>query len=289
VCLSLQENIAHALSIVCISGRQADYFAGRSTPVHQASQEIGVYGRVEADSRNMSILGSISHGRQQAASLLEGAPRSNIDNLVYGQGSSTSGYGAGLPPGRDYAAGKGLLHPSSDPDYRDSILPRVHPGISMVDERRVDRLGYRRELELRDEERRSDLLLEREKELEWERERELRDLRDRERERERERERDRERQREREREMEREREREQRERERLRERRVKERERDRKHRADPRRELASPKATGDRRHSSSVRSEKPLRRISPRRDAVHRWTSMFSLQLCGFSRLLLRH
>jgi hypothetical protein len=277
VCLSLQESIARALSIVCISGRQADYFAGRSAPVHQAPQEIGAYGRVEADSRNMSILGSVPYGRQQAASLLEGAPRSNIDNLVYGQGSSTSGYGAGLPPGRDYAAGKGLLHPSSDPDYRDSILPRVHPGISMVDERRADRIGYRRELELRDEERRRDLLLEREKELEWERERELRDLRDREREREHER--DRERQRERERERDREREREQRERERLHERREKERERDRRHGADPRRELTSPKATGDRRRSSSVRSEKPLRRISPRRDAVHRWNSMFSAAL----------
>ncbi|TVU07901.1 hypothetical protein EJB05_41277, partial [Eragrostis curvula] len=252
--------------------RQADYFAGRSAPVHQASQDIGAYGRVEADRGNVSILGSVPYGRQQTASLLEGAPRSNIDNLVYGQGSSSSGYGAGLPPGRDYAAGKGLLHPSSDPDYRDSILPRAHPGMSMVDERRADRIGYRRELDLRDEERRRDLLLEREKELEWERERELRDLRDRERERERERERDRERQREREREREREHEREQRERERLRERREKERERDRKHGADPR-PAASPRVPGDRRRSSSVRSEKPLRRISPRRDAVHRHRS----------------
>lgn len=235
----------------------------------------------------MSILGTAPYGRQQAGSLLEGAPRTNIDSL-YGQGSSSSGYGAGLPPGRDYSSGKGLLHPSSDPDYRDSILPRVHPGISMVDERRVDRIGYRRELDIRDEERRRDLMLEREKELEWERERELRDLRDRERERERERERDRERLlRERERERERERDRE-REREHLRERREKERERDRKQAADPRRERTPPRVPGDRRRSSSVRSEKPVRRISPRREAVHRWTSMFLLQLCGCNRLLLR-
>ncbi|XP_062229048.1 protein SHORT ROOT IN SALT MEDIUM 1-like isoform X2 [Phragmites australis] len=253
--------------------RQADYFAGRSAPIHQGSQEIGAYGRVEADNRNMSILGTAPYGRQQAASLLEGAPRTNIDSLVYGQGSSSSGYSTGLPPGRDYASGKGLLHPSSDSDYRDSIVPRGHPGISMVDEHRVDRISYRREMDLRDEERRRGLLLERENELEWERERELRDLRDRERERERERERDRERLREREREREHEREREQRERERLRERREKERERDRKHGAEPRREHTPPRAIGDRRRSSSVRSEKPLRRISPRRDAVHRHRS----------------
>ncbi|AQK82538.1 ATP/GTP-binding protein family [Zea mays] len=251
--------------------RQADYFAGRSAPVHQASQEIGVYGRVDADNHNMSILGTTPYGRQQAASLLEGAPRTNIDSL-YGQRSSSAGFGAGLPPGRDYASGKGLLHPSSDPDYRDSILPHVHPGVSMIDDRRIDRIGSRRELDLRDEERRRDLILEREKELEWERERELRDFRDRERERERERERDLERLlREREREREREHERE-RERERLRERREKERERERKRGADPRREHTPSRGPGDRRHSS-LRSEKPVRRISPRRDAGHRHRS----------------
>uniref|UniRef100_A0A0D9WR99 DBC1/CARP1 catalytically inactive NUDIX hydrolase domain-containing protein n=1 Tax=Leersia perrieri TaxID=77586 RepID=A0A0D9WR99_9ORYZ len=241
--------------------RQADYFAGRSAPIHQGSQEIGAYGRVEADHRNLSILGTAPYGGQQSSSLLGGAPRTNIDSLSYGQGSSSSGYGMGLPPGRDYAPGKGLLH-SSDSDYRDSILSRVHPGISMVD----DRAGYRRELDLRDEERRRDLLLEREKERERERERELRDLRDRERERERERDRERLRERERERELER-------ERERLRERRMKERERDRKHPADSRREHTPPRTPGDRRRSTSVRAEKPLRRLSPRRDAVHRHRS----------------
>jgi hypothetical protein len=58
---------------------------------------------------------------------------------------------------------------------------------------------------------------------------------------------------------------------------MKERERDRKHPADSRREHTPPRTPGDRRRSSSVRAEKPLRRPSPRRDAVHRWTSMFSL------------
>uniref|UniRef100_J3MF26 EF-hand domain-containing protein n=1 Tax=Oryza brachyantha TaxID=4533 RepID=J3MF26_ORYBR len=246
--------------------RQADYFAGRSAPIHQGSQDIGAYGRVEADHRNLSILGTAPYGGQQSASLLGGAPRANIDSLSYGQGSSSSGYGMGLPPGRDYASGKGLLHPSSDSDYRDSILSRVHPGISMVDERAVDRVGYRREMDLRDEERRRDLILEREKERERERERELRDLRDRERERERERDRERLRERERERELER-------ERERLRERRMKERERDRKHPADSRREHTPPRTPADRRRSSSVRADKPLRRLSPRRDAVHRHRS----------------
>ncbi|KAL5225939.1 hypothetical protein ABZP36_012578 [Zizania latifolia] len=239
--------------------RQADYFAGRSAPIHQGSQEIGAYGRAEADHRNLSILGNAPYGGQQSASLLGGAPRTNIDSLAYGQGSSSSGYGMGPPPGRDYASGKGLLHPS-DSDYRDSILSRVHPGISMVDERAVDRVGYRRELDLRDEERRRDLLLEREKE--HERERELRDLRDRERERDRERLREREREREL-----------GHERERLRECRMKERERDRKHGADSRREHTPPRTSGDRRRSSSVRAEKPLRRLSPRRDAVHRHRS----------------
>uniref|UniRef100_A0ACD5X352 Uncharacterized protein n=1 Tax=Avena sativa TaxID=4498 RepID=A0ACD5X352_AVESA len=237
--------------------RQADYFAGRTGPIHQGSQEIGAYGRAEADHHSMSLLGSVTYGGQQQASVLGRTQRSNMDSLVYGQGSSSSGFGMGLPPGRDYASGKSLLQPASESDYRDSILPRVHPGISMVDERTGDRVGYRRELDLRDDERRRDLLWEKEKEREWEYEQELRD-------REIERERDRERERERER---RERER---EREHLRIRREKERERDRKHVAVARRERTPPRRPVERRQSSSVRSEKPLRRLSPRRDAVHR-------------------
>ena len=177
-----------------------------------------------------------------------------MDSLVYGQGSSSSGFGVGLPPGRDYAPGKSLMQPASESDYRDSI-PRVHPGISMVDERTGDRVGYHREVDLRDDERRRDLLWEKEKEREWEYEQVLRG-----------------REIERERDMERERERRERERERerLRVRQEKERQRDRKHVAVPRRERTPPRTPGERRRSSSVKSEKPLRRLSPRRDAVHR-------------------
>ncbi|XP_044981802.1 protein SHORT ROOT IN SALT MEDIUM 1-like [Hordeum vulgare subsp. vulgare] len=241
--------------------RQADYFAGRTGPVHQGSQEVGAYGRVEADHHSLSSLGSVSYGGQQQASVLGGTQRTNMNSLVYGQGSSSSGYVMGLPPGRDYALGKSLLHASSESDYRDSILPRVHPGIPMVDERTGDRVCYRRELDLRDEEHRRGLLWEREKEREWEHEQELQH-------REMEREQDREREHERLRERERERGRE-RERVHLRERREKERERDRKHVAIPRREHTPPRTPGERRRSS-VRSEKPLRRLSPRRGVLHR-------------------
>ncbi|XP_047090309.1 protein SHORT ROOT IN SALT MEDIUM 1-like [Lolium rigidum] len=237
--------------------RQADYFAGRTGPIHQGSQEISAYGRAEADHHSLPVLGSVPYGGQQQASVLGRTQRSTMDSLVYGQGSSSSGFGVGLPAGRDYASGKSLLQPASESDYRDSILPRLHPGVSMVDERTGDRLGYRRELDLRDDERRRDLLWEKEKEREWEYEQELRH-------REIERERDRERERERER---RERER---EREHLRVRREKERERDRKHVAVPRRERTPPRRPVERLQSSSVRSEKPLRRVSPRRGAVHR-------------------
>ncbi|VAH90098.1 unnamed protein product [Triticum turgidum subsp. durum] len=243
--------------------RQADYFAGRTAgPVHQGSQEVSAYGRVEADHHSLSIAGSVPYGGQQQASILGGTQRTNMDSLVYGQGSSGSGYVMGLPPGRDYASGKSLLHPSSESDYRDSILPRVHPSIPMVDERTRDRVGYRRELDLRDEEHRRGLLWEREKEREREREQELRNH-------EMEREQDREREHQRLRERERERGRE-RERVRLRERRENERERDRKHVAIPRREHTPPRTPGERRRSSSVRPEKPLRRLSPRRDVLHR-------------------
>ncbi|XBH56534.1 hypothetical protein VPH35_078335 [Triticum aestivum] len=242
--------------------RQADYFAGRAGPVHQGSQEASAYGRVEADHHSLSILGSVPYGGQQQASILGGTQRTNMDSLVYGQGSSGSGYMMGLPPGRDYASGKSLLHASSESDYRDSILPRVHPSIPMVDEPTRDRVGYRRELDLRDEEHRRGLFWEREKEREWEREQELQYH-------EMERKQDREREHECLRERERERGREQ-ERVRLRERRENERERDRKHVAIPRREHTPPRTPSERRHSSSVRSEKPLRRLSPRRDVLHR-------------------
>ncbi|KAF7049273.1 hypothetical protein CFC21_057840 [Triticum aestivum] len=242
--------------------RQADYFAGRAGPVHQGSQEASAYGGVEADHHSLLILGSVPYGGQQQASILGGTQRTNMDSLVYGQGSSGSGYVMGLPPGHDYASGKNLLHASSESDYRDSILPRVHPSIPMVDEPTRDRVVFRRELDLRDEEHRRGLLWEREKEREWEREQELR-YHEMERKQDREREHERLRERERERGLEQ-------ERVRLRERRENGRERDRKHVAIPRREHTPPRTPRERRRSSSVRSEKPLRRLSPRRDVLHR-------------------
>lgn len=204
---------------------------------------------MDTDPRGLSLLGSAPYGGQHAASILGGAPRRSMDELIYAQGSSSAGYGVGLPPGRDYVAGKGLRGPSLESDYQGSILSRAHPslGVSMLDERKDDRNAYHREIEIREEERHRELMREREK-----RERE-----------ERVRERDRER-----------------ERDRLRERRDKERERDRKHL--PRRERTPPRATRDRRGSSTLRDEKRLRRVSPhrvspRREALHRWTFMFSL------------
>ena len=77
--------------------------------------------------------------------MLEGAPRTNIDSLDCRPRPSSSGY-------RNYASGKGLLHRPLESDYQDGILSHVHPGISMGDERTVDCISYRRELDLRDEE-----------------------------------------------------------------------------------------------------------------------------------------
>ncbi|XP_073010931.1 protein SHORT ROOT IN SALT MEDIUM 1 isoform X1 [Typha latifolia] len=237
-----QQQILKAQSLQSGSDmRQADYFAARAAPTHHGSQDTSSYGgRLDADPRSLSILGSAPYGGQHAASLLGGAPRRNVDDLVYAQGSSSASYGVGLPPGRDYGAGKGLHGPTIESNYQGSVMSRGHPGfgVSMDDERKDDRTAYRRELEIRDEERRRELMREREKERERE-----------------------ERQRERERE---------RERERLRVRREKERERDRKRGPDSRRERTPPRATRERRGSSSIRDEKPLRRVSPRRDAVHR-------------------
>ncbi|URD78443.1 cell division cycle and apoptosis regulator 1 [Musa troglodytarum] len=214
--------------------RQDEYFAARTVPSHHGSQEISSYGaRTDADPRGLSVYGATSYGGQVAASILGGAPRRNVDDLMYVQGSSNAAYGVGLPPGRDYAAGKGILGPPHESNYQANVLSRTHPtlGVSMVDERNDDRNAYRRELEIREEERRRELMREREKE----------------------RERDREREREREREHERER-----ERERLRERRDKERERDRKHGPDSRRERTPPRTTRDRRGSSLIKDEKAV-------------------------------
>ena len=218
---------------------------------------------MDVDPRSLPILGSGPYGNQHAASILGGAPRRNVDEL-YTQDPSSAAYGVGLPPGRDYAR-KGLHGPSVESDYQ--ALSRGHPslGVSIVDERKDDRSAYRRELE-RDEERRRELIREKEKKRERE---------------------ERERQRERER-----------ERERLLERRDRERERDRKRAPDARRERSPPRATRERRGSSSLKDERTRkvsprrasprrasprratpRRVSPRREAVHRWNSVFFLYL----------
>ena len=213
---------------------------------------------MDVDPRSLPILGSGPYGSQHAASILGGALGRNVDELC-AQGSSSAAYGVGLPHGRDYT-GKGLHGPLLESDNQ--TLSRGHPslGVSIVDERKDDISAYRRELE-RDEERRRELIREKEKKRERE---------------------ERERQRERER-----------ERERLLERRDRERERDRKRAPDARRERSPPRATKERRGSSSLKDERTRkvsprrasprratpRRVSPRREAVHRWNSVFFLYL----------
>ena len=207
-------------------------------------------GRVDADPR-VAVVGNSSYSGKSAPSILGAAPQRNIDDLMYAQASSNPGYGVSLPPGRDYGMGKGLHGTSLESDFHGSISSRS--GHSRLDELKDER--YARELDLREEERR--------------RER----LRDRERERERDRERDRERERERDRERERER-----ERKRLLDIREKERERDRerKRALERRTERTPSRASLDRRGSSLTKDTKPLRRDSPRREAVHRWILMFN-------------
>ena len=195
-----------------------------------------------------------------------------MDEHTYPQGSSSAGYGVGLPPGRDYVAGKGLHGPSVESDYQGSVLSRGHSsiGVSMINERKDDRDGLRREFEIREEERRRELMRERERE------------RDRERERERERDREREKERERIRILERrERERE-RDRERERERREKERERERKREADARRARTPPKAAREHRASSSAANERSVQRVTPRREMLHRLNLMISYPAIGY-------
>ncbi|KAF4394795.1 hypothetical protein F8388_015701 [Cannabis sativa] len=228
------------------NARETDYLAARAAASRHPTQDLITYGgRVDADSRNISLLGASSYNTQHAPSILGAAPRRNADDLVYAQSSSNPGYGVSLPPGRDYAMGKGLHASSLETDYPSSVLPRS--GHARIDELKDDRASYLREFELREEERR--------------RER----LRDRERDREREKERDRDRDREREREKERDR-----ERERILERREKERERERKRALEVRRDRSLPRVSRDRRGASLLKEGRPLRRESPQREALHR-------------------
>lgn len=213
---------------------------------------------MDADPRSLSMLGASSYSGQHTPSILGAAPRRNVDDLMYPQSSSNPGYGVSLPPGRDYATGKGLHGPSLDSDYPSSVLPRG--GHSRIDERKDDRASYLREFELREEERRRERLRERE--------------RDREREKERERERDREREREREKEF---------ERQRILDRREKERERERKRAFEIRRERTPLRVSKDRRGSSLLKEGRPLLRDSPHHEALHRWILMFHFASCSNS------
>lgn len=247
------------MTIIYISGRQAEYLAARAAPIHPGSQDFSSYGgRMDVDPHGLPILSSSQYGTPHSASIL-GAPRRNIDDLIYTQGSN-AGYGVSLPPGRDYISGKGLLG-STGSEYQGSIMPRDHLnlGIPKITERKDDRDAFRRELEMREEERRRELLREREREKERERDRE-------------------------------------RERERERERRDRERDRDHRHGLDSRRERTPPRSSRDRRASSAKKDERPRhvsprrsptrrtsprrvtpRRVSPRREAAHRWNLIFSL------------
>lgn len=193
------------------------------------------------------MLSASLYGGQHAPSILGAAPRRNVDDLMYAQSSSNPGYGVSLPPGRDYATGKGLHDPSHDSDYQGSMLTRADH--SRIDEHKDDRASYLRDYEQREEERRHERLRERDRD------------REREKERERERERDRER-----------------DRERMLDRREKERERDRKRPLEIRRERTPPRISRDRRGSSLAKEGgRPLRRDSPRRESLHRWIPMFIL------------
>ncbi|KAE9605540.1 putative Cell cycle and apoptosis regulator protein [Lupinus albus] len=153
--------------------RQADYLAARAAASRHPTQDLMSYGgRMDSDPRASSMLSAASYSGQHAPSILGAAPRRNVDDLLYSQNASNPGYGVSLPPGRDYASGKGLHGNAMELDY------------SGVD-RKDDRASYLREFEQMEEERRRERLRERDRDREREKERER--LQDRERERERER------------------------------------------------------------------------------------------------------
>ncbi|KAK3037780.1 hypothetical protein RJ639_030699 [Escallonia herrerae] len=234
-----QEQLLKAQSLQSASldggSRQGDYLATRGATIRRPAQELMSYGgRMEADARTLSMLSSTAYGGQHAPSILGAAPRGAIDDLAYAQSSSNPGYGVSLPPGRDYATGKGLHGTSHESDY------------SRIDERKDDRV-YARELERREEERHRDRLRDREKDREREKERE--------RERERDRERERERLRKRERTLE-----------------QREKDKDREHKRGPeiKRDRTPLRISRDRRGSSATKDGKFSRRESPRHEASHR-------------------
>ncbi|KAK4263478.1 hypothetical protein QN277_028877 [Acacia crassicarpa] len=235
------------------SSRQTDYLAVRAAASRHPTQDILPYGgRIDADPRGSSMLSAASYSGQHAPSILGAAPRRSVDDLLYSQSASNPGYGVSLPPGRDYASGKGLHGSAMESDYSESVLSR-----SMHKDHKDDRASYLREFELREEERRRERLREREREREREKERER--LRERERERER-------------------------ERDRILERREKERERERKRALDARRERSplrsskDPRATSKGpsgtpkgpRGSSLTKEARSSRRDSPHHEISHR-------------------
>jgi len=237
-----------------VSGRQTDYLAARAAASRHPTQDLLSYGgRIDSDPHASSMLSATSYSGQHAPSILGAAPRRNVDDLLYSQNASNPGYGVSLPPGRDYASGKGIHGNAMDLDYPVSLLSH---------DRKDDRASYLREFELREEERRRDRLRDKDRDRE----------RDKERERLRERERDREKER---------------EKERL-ERREKERERERKRALevrlertpvrsskDPRSTSKDPRSTSkDPRGSSLTKEGKSSRRDSPHRGALHRWILM---------------
>ncbi|KAK3000797.1 hypothetical protein RJ639_021728 [Escallonia herrerae] len=248
-----QEQLLKAQSLQSASldggSRQGDYLATRGATIRHPAQELMSYGgRMEADARTLSMLSSTAYGGQHAPSILGAAPRGAIDDLAYAQSSSNPGYGVSLPPGRDYATGKGLHGTSHESDYL------------RIDERKDDRV-YARELERREEERHRDRLRDRDKDREREKERE------RERERERDRERERERLRKRERSLER-----------------REKDKDREHKRGPeiKRDRTPLRISRDRRGSSATKDGKFSRRESPRHEASHRW-NLFNFESCSSS------
>ncbi|XP_019460840.1 PREDICTED: cell division cycle and apoptosis regulator protein 1 isoform X2 [Lupinus angustifolius] len=172
-----QEQLLKAQSLQGAShdggARQGDYLAARAAASRHPTQDLMSYGgRMDSDPRASSMLSAASYSGQHAPSILGAAPRRNVDDLLYSQNASNPGYGVSLPPGRDYASGKGLHGNAMELDY---------PGV----DRKDDRASYLREFEQMEEERRRERLRERDRDREREKERER--LQDRERERERER------------------------------------------------------------------------------------------------------
>ncbi|GAU51142.1 hypothetical protein TSUD_240810 [Trifolium subterraneum] len=227
--------------------RQTDYLAARGVASRHPTQDLMSYGgRIDSEPHASSMLSATSYSGQHAPSILGAAPRRNVEDLLYSQNASNPGYGVSLPPGRDYASGKGIHGNAMDLDYPANLMS--HGGST---DRKDDRTSYLRDFELREEERRRDRLRGRDRDRE----------RDKERERLRERDRDREKEREKER----------------MERREKERERDRKRALEVKLERTPVRSSKDPRNTSKVprgssltKEAKSSRRDSPHRGASHR-------------------